>query len=388
MYVEDMIHRMAGSGTFLFQPPLNLFARDLAMATSFSNQISQGSAFTEKQATIALRFCQKYKSQLEAALGQDLTQAISNPKFQYPLRTIAEQRRNVSLVNENPKKIKVTFNYDENLVKLIREHKAKNNGNTAEWDMEAKAWMFNLTEGNILFVKQHLISQGFNAEPEILEFIEKIDEILVNFEQYVPMVVLEDNKLSFKNVHSNVPPIETENLLDALFTARKYGVRTWDETLENYLENDVCPLTQSFLKARPGKILSVDSSEIDITQFRDIVRHAGNVVVIIPANNETVLVKKWHNFLLSEGFLAEEMAVLFRLENSNNKEFNDYVKDNQLNLPLNSKTKIFFISQKMPKPLIRSKTEFGAVINLGNANAAHYSIQNLLNDNPDVIMYK
>ena len=387
MYIEDMIYRMVGEGTYLFKPALNLFTQDARMAHSFAAQLITGRGFTEKQAAVALRFCQKYKSQLEAAFGQDLTQEIANPKYMYPLRTVSEQQRQVALTSENPKKLKVTFNYDENLVKLIREWKSKNAGNIAEWDPDNKAWMFNLTEGNIHFVKQHLIPQNFHISEEVMDFVNKIDKIVEDFEQYVPMVVAEGDQFVFKNTHPSIPQLETTNLLDAIFTARKYGVSTWDETIENRLRNENNWVTLSFIKCGRGKMIKVDSSVYEISTFSDIVRHAKNILVIIPANNELVLIQKWHNFLISEGILADEMAVLFRLENSANKEFNDYVKSNQLNLPLNSKTRIFFISQKLPKPLIKNRTEFDLVLNLGSEHAAHYSIQNLLSENPDIIIY-
>lgn len=387
MFIEDLICRLAGEGKYMFSTSVPVSPRDTQMITSFARQVECGNGFTEKQAAVALRFCNKYKSQLNRAFQCDLTQDIDNPKYAYPLRIIKDQINKISIAPGNPKKIQVSFHYDENLIRLIRELKAERAGNTAEWDPEKKSWMFNFTEGNIHFIKQHFAPLDFDIDPEIQQYIEEVEKIVEDFEQYVPIVRYADGKLLFDNTHPDIPQPTTSDILDTIFEARRYGIRTWDDSIEIYLNHAVSGVTKCFLSSTPGKMLAIDSSVHDINQFNDIVRHAKTVLVIIPANNELKMIQNWHRFLISEGFLAEEMSVLFRLENSGNKEFNEYIKSNQLNMPLSSKTKIFFVSQKLPKPLIRARTEFDVVINLGSEYAAHYSLQNLLSGNPDVIIY-
>jgi len=387
MYIEDMIHRLASSGTYIFSRAINMWVQDARLISSFSDQLMRGSAFTEKQANMAVKFCQKYKTQLEVALAVDLTVALSSPKFRLPIRTLEQYTKNVSLLDRTPKKIKLTFKYDEDLITLIRKWKGANPGNTADWDSESKSWHLSLTEGNILFVKNELVPRGFNVEPEILEFIEKIDEILENFETHVPMAVLEENKVVYKNVHGTVEQPDSGNIVESLFRARDYAISTWDDNLENYVNSKTIPLTSKFLKTKLGEKIEVNASETDIAQFSDIVRYAKNLLIIIPGVNELYHLKKWHDFLLTEGFSVNSMSVLFRLENSTQQEFNNFVKDNQLNRPMNSDTKVFFVSQKLPKPLIKNHSNFGVVIDLGTGHSPHYSIQNILVDHHDVITY-
>ena len=387
MYIEDMIDRLASNGRYLFELPLQLWPRDNQIVASFSNQINRGSALTEKQATMAIGFCQKYKKQLEEVLKVDLTLALSTPQFKNPFRVLDQFTKQVSLVTENPKKIKLTFRYDENLVKLLKDWKNKSQGNTAEWNNDEKAWFMNLTEGNILFVHKELIPRGFNVDPEIMEFSEKIGEILEDFENHVPMVISADGKFSYKNVHPSVPQPESQILLDVLFNARQYGIVTWDDEVEKSINSEILPLTRQFLNNPLGNSLSVNSNDVPLEQFCDILRYARDVLIIVPAVNELSYLKNWINFLFSEGFSPNDISVLFRLENSNNKEFNEFVKSQGLNLPLSSQTRIFFVSQKLPKPLIKNHQSFGAVINLGSGHAPHYSIQNILSDHHNIITY-
>ena len=81
------------------------------------------------------------------------------------------------------------------------------------------------------------------------------------------------------------------------------------------------------------------------------------------------------------------MSVLFRLPNDSGSMFNDLVKTYNLNSPIDENTKVVFISQKLPKPLLKSGIEFKFIINLGQLSGVHYSLSNYLQDKMDVIKY-
>ena len=67
-------------------------------------------------------------------------------------------------------------------------------------------------------------------------------------------------------------------------------------------------------------------------------------------------------------------------------DFNDFVKENKLNSPITEKTKIVFISSKLPKPFVKSKVKFNCVINLG-FGGVHYSIKNFVENHENLIFY-
>jgi len=80
------------------------------------------------------------------------------------------------------------------------------------------------------------------------------------------------------------------------------------------------------------------------------------------------------------------MSVMFRLPAETGKNFNDFVKNNQLNNPITDKTKIVFISSKLPKPVIKSKVKFNCVINLG-LGGVHYTIKNFTENHENLINF-
>ena len=78
---------------------------------------------------------------------------------------------------------------------------------------------------------------------------------------------------------------------------------------------------------------------------------------------------------------------MFRLDNGNGTVFNDIVKEYKLNNPITENTKVVFISQKLPKPVVKSNLEFKFVINLSVTWSSHYSINSYLDTLADVIRY-
>lgn len=379
MYIEDILAK-------LFHCRLNVF--DSKIINSFHWQISVDSlSLTEKQSYLAVKICKKYQNQLEKMINTDLDLILANPQFKYPVRPSAILQHSVTYITEPKKMFKVIFPYNENIVSRIKDHAKNYPGNGAKWDTDLKAWLLTPTEGNLSLIKDYLIPNNFIVDAPISEMIEKYDEILKNIENFVPSVVLENEKISYKNVYETVPPLDTNNIVEALFNARQNGITTWDENIENYLKTVENPITTNFLTSKLGSKISIDSETIGVEYFSDIVKYAGTILIIIPAFNELIFLKKWYNLLISEGFSSDEIAVLFRLEGFKNKEFNEFVKEKMLNKSLNEKHRIFFVSSKLPKPLIKKHENFGAIINLGSMYSPHYTIQNLLSNHHDVIMY-
>ena len=77
---------------------------------------------------------------------------------------------------------------------------------------------------------------------------------------------------------------------------------------------------------------------------------------------------------------------MFRLPTESNVNFNNFVKNNGLNTPIKDSTQIVFISSKLPKPVLKSKIKFHAIINLGFDNV-HYTMRDFVKSHENVIFY-
>ena len=109
-------------------------------------------------------------------------------------------------------------------------------------------------------------------------------------------------------------------------------------------------------------------------------------MITIPGGSELESLKFSYNFLMSHGYTSDQISVLFRLDGSAGKMCNEFVKEKKINNPISDKIKVFFISGKVPKPLMAEKVVFDVIINLGS-NSAHYTQKNLIQTHNCVINY-
>jgi hypothetical protein len=107
---------------------------------------------------------------------------------------------------------------------------------------------------------------------------------------------------------------------------------------------------------------------------------------VIPGVDELEKVKEAFHFLKEIGIKNEEMSVVFRLPSETGVVFNNFVKEHQLNSPLTDKTRIVFVSGKLPKPILKSKIKFHAAINMGFPNV-HYTLKNYVDNQENSLFF-
>ncbi len=380
VYVEDLIIDL---NTYV---KVNSF--DSNIVNSFSNQIFSGRGFTEKQSLLAVKILKKYCNNLEIATKKIIAPDLENPQFRFAIRKPSSlQTRRVSIDTHSQwgKVIKVEFPYSEEKVGEIRKN--RDHLGFAVWDGDAKAWTFSLSETNIKFVRDITSKEPFDYDDEFKNYLGQIDQIVNDMEKYVPMLVLEDNKVVFKNVSEHLPEIDGENILSSVFAARKYGIYTWDERINQILdESNLHPLIKNFLNNDYNGIFEIDSTKESIDCLKDIVNHMSPCLFVIPGGSELEKTKMIYNFLTGLGYSYDEMSVMFRLPSSDGKNFNDFVKNCCLNNPITEKTKFIFVSIKLPKPVLKSKMKFNSVVSLGRTNV-HYTIRDFFKNRENLIYY-
>lgn len=379
MHIDDLIILLS-----LSSASLNKW--DQTLIYSFSDQVHRGTAFTEKQATIAIKILKSHSSSISLKLGKDISPYLNNPTFRMPLRKLSMHRK-ISVIDHevHNRAIKVEFPYNEKYVEHIR--KKKEELGIAQWSKEDKAWIFSLCESNIAFLVDFMSKESFEIDEEFLNYLNQYNEIVSNMEKYVPMLVREDGILKFKNISKSIPELSTQNLLEAIFTARKYGIDTWDSAIQDEMtELNINQTVQDFIGSPPGTNFQVDSEIFDINSISDIIKNLLPTLVVIPGGSETDKTRLAYNFLKNIGLADEEMSVMFRLPTVSHKDFNDFVKENNLNSPISEKTKAVFVSSKLPKPVLKSKIKFNSVINLG-FGGVHYTMKEYVGKHENLIFY-
>jgi len=141
--VEDLIIKLS----YILDKILN--TNDKNLVSSFSNQILQGKGFTEKQGNYALIILRRYKNLLTTNFNTNIDNFLDNPIYKLPLRSISSIKRMSIISNAVYNKIvKVEFPFNEDYIKIIKGN--KKSLDHFSWDRDKKAWIFSLTENNLL----------------------------------------------------------------------------------------------------------------------------------------------------------------------------------------------------------------------------------------------
>jgi hypothetical protein len=377
--VEDLIIKLAFASA-------KINSYDQQLVNSFADQVGRGSGFTEKQGNLALKILKRHSGILSTLYLADITNFITNPTYKYPIRRLNNTRK-ISIIKKDPfgSVIKVEFPYSDDYVNKIRAK--KNELGHAVWDKEEKSWIFSLCEANLVFLTEFIKDEKFQCDEQFEKYQNQLEEIIKNMEQYVPMLVLDEKTPKFTNVSGYIPVLETNDILTAIFEARKNGIFTWDETISNFLESDNVPeVVRNFLKTDPGEKFHVEPKNTPMQELDWVIKYLGPSIFVIPGGSELEKLEQSYNFLKSVGIDNDQMSVMFRLPSDTHKKFNDFVKTNSLNSPITEKTKIVFISSKLPKPLLKSKVHFNSIVNLG-FGGVHYSIKNYVENHHNTIYF-
>ena len=129
-----------------------------------------------------------------------------------------------------------------------------------------------------------------------------------------------------------------------------------------------------------------NNTEVSIDKFTDLVKYSSPTLIIIPGGSELDSIIKWTEFVLSIGITQEEISVMFRLPNEQ-ATFNSYVKQMNLNNPVDENTKVVFVSTKVTKPLVKSGVKFKTVINLGYYNYLHFTMSAAVDNAQNLVYY-
>lgn len=357
---------------------------DLNVLINIQNQMMLSKNLTEKQGNLCVTILKRYEKKLSEHLGQDISIFLKNPQFKNPFRvSITEKTISVCDHPVLKRAARVKFFYDEKIIAKIREQKAKLNYSV--WNDLEKSWFFSLDERTISFLSSLIDEYGFKPDQEFQDYVDQINEIKKNIEQYVPMVVKTDDGIKFVNISKYTPQNSSDDLIESLFLARKIGIQTWDETIEQELNEKITDEeVKKFLRSDPLTRHELFLDEKSLSSISNIVKHLYPCLVIMPDNTESYKISKIVDFFKSIGVTENEISVLFRLPTATGADFNNYVKNNHLNNLVSDQTKLVFIDSNIPKVILNPRINFNCVLNYKFYDA-HFKLREFLRNQPNII---
>jgi hypothetical protein len=366
--------------------PVKLNRFDQKIIDSFGNQIMIGTGFTEKQSVLAVKILSRYSDQISLHLKNNINRFLENPTYRYKIRKTVTTR-SIKIIDNTV--IEVKFPFDENFVTEIRKYKSSHSSRSGNivWDKENTSWMFTLNESNIQFITNLCNPNDFEFDEDFKKYARDSEAILENIENYAPILVGENNQYAIVNAPKNMPKITATDLLGAVLQARKFGVILWDDNIDHCLNTGtIDDVTVQFLKSNPGAITELSNNTSDLACLETVLKNLGPSLIIVPGGMELEKMTHALDLLQGIGVSNKNMSVLFRLPTETGRNFNDFVKNQELNGPICEETSVVFISGKLPKPLIKSGIRFNSIINLG-FDSAHYTIKEYVKNHPHQIYF-
>jgi hypothetical protein len=281
--------------------------------------------------------------------------------------------------------IQIEFPFDEEKIKKIREQKEQIN--LVTWESDKSAWILSLEEAAIRFLINVIGEEDYDLDEEFFDYLTQAKNILENIEQYVPMLVLNQDGPKIANSPKNLPILTSKDVVSAVFEARRLGILTWDESIAQHITIFHLPESiKEFLTNDYDHVTLIDSQKNSINCLDTIVKYLSPCLIIIPGGSELEKTSMAYDYLKSQGIKNSEISAMFRLPSDTGADFNNFVKNSELNNPITDSTRIVFVSTKLPKSVLKSKIRFNSIINMGT-HSAHHTIREFMKNHENLVIF-
>lgn len=392
--VEDYIEFLTG---FKGSADIKLDKSDYALMFSFAKQIARSIPFTDKQCELAKTKITYYKDELikNDYEVNDLTQ------LRMPLRSIDRSRwvRIVEKINDpkltiedNGPWIALRFIFQKKLIGGIE--RIQSSLDEKIYDKEKKIHYFSLNENSVYEILSSFNEQNnFEVDQQLTDYYEKILKMKNDKEQYVPGIYnFKLKNLSLKGVEYAVSTIgepDINNLCYYYDQRERLGLEHFDEEDIYQSVKSLTPLTKKIVNRKQDNIL-VNKKEYTRENLVESVLELYRFPLLIILNDETCHDELLQFYKAFNGIIPDEScSVLFRLDNTGEgKYFNQAVKQYNLNNPVDNNTKIVYINNKLPKPLLKTSwAPISAITNYSGKTYGSDKLEAYLNDIDLVIHY-
>lgn len=372
--VEDAIEILAGVRPRIIN--IRVDHNEKTLIKSIGRQVANGLALTDRQLELSLKKIKKYQENLEKN-NINVNELLLLKSLRLPLREIDRSQSIFLNVTDDKKRVIMikgtrAKSFQEKWPKILE----KIVGDVVE---QSSTKEIPCNEINIVTVVSEFLNSDFVIDQELLDVYTEIEKILENPQNFVPYIDLDNDQVVVKNVNRHcLEYIETQisektksNFLSYIDKLKHCGV---------YHKNPkICEKITNFpLNALTKSVLTLSSSRFRISpdtySFDDVIEVVEKLdqwpVLILVDDDAKALEQVTTVFsALSKKIPNEEITVFFRIDNGqkNADEFNQMVRDNQLNNYIGPNTKVVFIAKnKIPKPLLKADWHPNTAIMLSN----------------------
>lgn len=327
--------------------------QDIPAITSFQNSILDSRAFTKAQSAFVLRILQKYKVGAKM-WGINYGDALDNPVWKNPFRVLDNSRR-VS-VDSNLENLTILLKFPYALKEPFEKEFP---GAKSVWDADALVRKIKFDDINVITLNDFCIKHGFAIDEIFTNLCNSVEEIWNQEEDIVPYATIEDNNVKLVNACNDAQEYfdqhKTLVLEQDMFLAKSmsFFVKTEKKEL-TVMEKITTTADNYFYTSNMDKVFEM------INKLPD----PQNVAVLVDRTSDKFdFIKHFVSSAEKANFPKKDIRVCFRLTNEEDKivNFNQWIKDNELNGPVNT-GKIFIFSHKPAKWLFTGGQEVKIII--------------------------
>jgi len=388
--IEECLELMAGLSTHAINPAFIVLDRDKQIIFDIAKKVFKGSALTDRQLDAVKKILiTRYKSQFKMR-GIDLENSVNN--LRQPIRYL--DRSEYIRLEEGSKYVEpywagyvpnkvivIRFPFNMTYTKILNEVRKLLSGDNSRYYSQRLKDKYILPYTEKLTHK--LITKFKNKikdiDPILLDVYSECEKISKTPEQYIPGIYnyqIQHSSTTISQFYTEYfgEPAK-ENLFLYYDRKDKMGLHFFDTKELSTSKKNLSALTQKILERQYSRI-NLDLTKWTLPQITETILELRRIplLVILPGTKEEDTLNQLHQThkLFKNIIDSKEISVLARCKNSTlfGKEFNDYIKDNQLNNSLAKKTKLVYITnKKIPKPLLTSEWEPEAVLICDNTRS-------------------
>lgn len=362
--IEDCLEIVAGLKEV--RNPVTINKEDATIMFSIAKQVFRGLSLSDKQYALMQIKLFNYKDQLEA---NDIIFDVAIKNLRSELRTIDRSKYVKIIDKEQLEKIgpqgerwskqlsnlpwaKVRFPFSKKLI--MKLDKIPQSATTYYHPKGSHEHYFALTENVAFNIVEQFSNNHFEIDQRILDMHKSISSWQRH--EYVPCV--------YKGKIKNLPNKVTEELIEKLgnpsvdnihlyYNKRfEYGIVDIDQQM-----NSKSVLTTK-IATRNNVYQHINSKEFPLQDLFNVLDDLDNypINILVEEENAFDILTQTHQ-LVRNYIPNNQITVLYRMDShvSGGLTYNNYIKDNGLNTPVDKDTKIVYTQMsKVNKPLVQS----------------------------------
>lgn len=361
--VEDIIE-------YLLHKPY-VATNDNKVLSSLSKQFNRQLGLTDRQLMLAQEIINNYTDELIKFSDYDST--LSNLRL--PIRQIDRSKWIRIVKLDNDIKIGVRFIFNSKYISKITEMRKMSTDNSLQYDRKEKIHYFDFNEKNCYALVNLFKENSFEIQEEILTIYKKLEKVIRNRKDYAPGIFnyqLKNLSVPGKTYALELLGEPDQNNLHMYYERRReLGLIDFDSQDVKECFNKLSPLTEKLCTRTKNEIF-IDADEFSLDHILHSIHSLDRFPLLILVDEENPLKDITEIQKIVSGFIdSTDISVMFRLSNHSpyGAEFNNYLKEININSPIDKSKKIVYINNRMKinKPLLKSGWQHDCFLSVGNS---------------------